>query len=426
MGFNIPLSALKNNVIAPKNYLRIATCNLGTSLDAELFSKFMTTYNPDIFLFQEAYSNNQKVIESVLNKDIWRISFKDELGIASRLEIAPLEIVNRDVVGGEGILAIRYLLRLSFADVNLFNLHIKSFRKGGEAIIYEGANGISEVKRVVKSQEKECDIVSRWIKSHNIVLIGGDFNLSNANPLYKKYWSSFTDAFSKAGFGFGHTKLTRLHGVRIDHILTDGNWKIISSKVGSYVGSDHLPVIVDIVFTGKYGSQANKGIIAYNDDKTAKEALVSEDFEISLGRFRNNEDAIVMIDNTEIYNQKYSLKVEPKKGVDYPKIGLQLDDVWDLMKYPIVSFAYKISKGAPLELWVKTVYNDWLLLAKTDSGQLINDENWHETRINAKNLIQTILPAVKLIKELRFLVPKGSETAGIFWINSFRIIKDSL
>ena len=63
-------------------------------------------------------------------------------------------------------------------------------------------------------------------------------------------WDDYTNAFSKAGFGFGETRWTTMRGitfgVRIDHILTNEHWRPQRCWVGPDVGSDHLPVIADL------------------------------------------------------------------------------------------------------------------------------------------------------------------------------------
>ena len=40
-------------------------------------------------------------------------------------------------------------------------------------------------------------------------LIAGDFNMPADSTIYRRCWSTFTNVFSGAGFGFGHTKFTQ-------------------------------------------------------------------------------------------------------------------------------------------------------------------------------------------------------------------------
>lgn len=78
------------------------------------------------------------------------------------------------------------------------------------------------------------------------VIIAGDFNVPVESAHYRDYWGNWSNALSREGTGFGYTKTTRYHGVRIDHVLVDDSWTIVSAWVGADFGGDHRPVIVEI------------------------------------------------------------------------------------------------------------------------------------------------------------------------------------
>src|SRR5439155_5647959 len=82
------------------------------------------------------------------------------------------------------------------------------------------------------------------------VLLAGDFNLPVESAIYRRSWSSFSNAFSTAGLGWGHTKLTSWHGVRIDHVLAGPGWQFRRCWVGPDVGSDHRPLIAEAQWVG--------------------------------------------------------------------------------------------------------------------------------------------------------------------------------
>jgi endonuclease/exonuclease/phosphatase (EEP) superfamily protein YafD len=95
----------------------------------------------------------------------------------------------------------------------------------------------------------ESEATRRWIsRSPRPVLVAGDFNLPVDSVVYRRSWSWLTNAFSQAGTGFGSTKFTRWHGVRIDHVLGGPGWHCRRCWVGPDVGSDHRPVIADMVW----------------------------------------------------------------------------------------------------------------------------------------------------------------------------------
>jgi endonuclease/exonuclease/phosphatase (EEP) superfamily protein YafD len=79
----------------------------------------------------------------------------------------------------------------------------------------------------------------------------GDFNLPVESAIYRANWAGFTNAFSQQGLGFGYTKHTRWHGIRIDHVLARSGWDIERAWVGPSAGGDHLPVIVELHLLGR-------------------------------------------------------------------------------------------------------------------------------------------------------------------------------
>jgi endonuclease/exonuclease/phosphatase (EEP) superfamily protein YafD len=83
------------------------------------------------------------------------------------------------------------------------------------------------------------------------VIVAGDFNMPADSDIYRENWQGYANAFSKAGFGYGWTVRGGHRGIvigaRIDHILTDGGMRVLRCETGPDVGSDHLPLIADIV-----------------------------------------------------------------------------------------------------------------------------------------------------------------------------------
>jgi endonuclease/exonuclease/phosphatase family metal-dependent hydrolase len=91
--------------------------------------------------------------------------------------------------------------------------------------------------------------------------MGGDFNISMWSPFYHKFVEKARLDNSRQGFGVIPTwspiKIRALPeflqpwlSIPIDYIFTrsgkDFDLHTISMKAGSYVGSDHLPVISEI------------------------------------------------------------------------------------------------------------------------------------------------------------------------------------
>lgn len=81
------------------------------------------------------------------------------------------------------------------------------------------------------------------------LLVAGDFNLTP--------WSEyFRDALEESGLhdaarGFGLARSWPAQfapaGIRIDHCLLSPQWRSVSTSIGPWLGSDHLPVVADLV-----------------------------------------------------------------------------------------------------------------------------------------------------------------------------------
>lgn len=98
-------------------------------------------------------------------------------------------------------------------------------------------------------RDEESGFARAWIMRGPDLptIVAGDFNLTVESAIYRRYWGDFRNAFGRAGWGTGYTKHTRHWGVRIDHILTSDNVGTQASFTGHDVGSDHLPLIADLI-----------------------------------------------------------------------------------------------------------------------------------------------------------------------------------
>jgi endonuclease/exonuclease/phosphatase (EEP) superfamily protein YafD len=80
------------------------------------------------------------------------------------------------------------------------------------------------------------------------MLIAGDFNMPSDEPTMAALRSSFLFAFEEAGLGFGYTRPSKYPWIRIDHILAGDEWVISRCSVGPDLGSDHLPLLAEVLY----------------------------------------------------------------------------------------------------------------------------------------------------------------------------------
>lgn len=88
------------------------------------------------------------------------------------------------------------------------------------------------------------------VNGHPFVL-AGDFNMPVESSIYQEVWADLKNAFCARGRGYGWSfrdsaLFIPIQG-RIDHILAGNGVIPVTCEIGPDVGSDHLPVIADIL-----------------------------------------------------------------------------------------------------------------------------------------------------------------------------------
>lgn len=92
------------------------------------------------------------------------------------------------------------------------------------------------------------DLIGRLSGANDLpVIIGGDFNMPIDSSMMAPLRRQYRDSFREAGWGFDYTRPTRWPFVGIDHILVSPEWDVRHSWVGPDVGSDHLPLLSEVV-----------------------------------------------------------------------------------------------------------------------------------------------------------------------------------
>jgi len=188
----------------------------------------------------------------------WHVEQRGRLLIASRWPIRQVTPHLNDHPPGRWppTNAVHSVIDRPEGSFNLVDVHLRTPRSALLKVL--DRHTIISVKRsrdltdLIEYRRQESEATSHWIDDldDRPLIVAGDFNMPVDSWIYRKYWSTYGNAFSTAGFGFGHTKLSPLgsfsYGARIDHILTARESKTVDCFVGPDVGSDHLPVVADL------------------------------------------------------------------------------------------------------------------------------------------------------------------------------------
>jgi endonuclease/exonuclease/phosphatase (EEP) superfamily protein YafD len=230
--------------------LRLLTCNLqGRDLKVPELADLIRETQPDIVLLQEYNSVDPS---DLFGRDDWAVRTAGEFCVSSRLPIEGFETLTRTGKKRRTI-AVRADVALFGHTLPIVSVHLVTPRRGLEAILLRGlSQGIRDFARIAAFQRFESEVLRRWVEeSPGSILLAGDFNLTSEHPLFRRDWSGYSDAFSRTGWGLGHTMLSRRVGLRIDHILSGEGWRPIKCwVVDRDVGSAHRPVIAKLIEDG--------------------------------------------------------------------------------------------------------------------------------------------------------------------------------
>jgi endonuclease/exonuclease/phosphatase (EEP) superfamily protein YafD len=246
MGFAVPWARLEP---APEGTrLRVLTFNRGLGrLKTRELIEFIERERIDLICFQEGGSNPAPELEAYLANG-WH---RDSKGfLATRLPIIA-ELDSEELPWDEwGLWPVRlYRVQVrteSGQDFLLAGVHMPTMRFAYEKLTEGDTPGF--YRYIDWRWEQMRRLVERLGESSDLpVLIGGDFNMPSDSPMMTWLRPRFAFAYEDAGWGYGFTRPTRHPWVRIDHLLASPEWAFTRCRVGPDLGSDHLPLIAEVV-----------------------------------------------------------------------------------------------------------------------------------------------------------------------------------
>lgn len=250
MGFNVGWRRWLEGDVAG-TAIRVVTYNVagGADLNTSL-PWIIERTRADILGFQECGGTLADGVRD-LPEIAWYTSTQDHLCLVSRYPVLSTRQLDREnfrVAGGSGIV-IEYTIDLGTRQLTLTNLHLETPREGlapvREGNVTEGF-GRLESKSIIR--DIESSQARRLVDDgEGAIVVIGDFNLPVESVIYRRHWGGMRNAFSRVGFGFGFTRLAGWIRARIDHILAGDGIQIVRAFVGPDFGSDHRPMIADLV-----------------------------------------------------------------------------------------------------------------------------------------------------------------------------------
>ncbi len=236
----------RNWLGAPARTLRIVTFNVdgGAWLGLDALERMQ----PDLIALEEC---DTELAERLRHAPGWHEATRSNLCFLSRWPIVAVDSLVPWNLGQRGFSGIgaAYTVRLPDQEIHVVNLHLDTPQKG-LAPLRSGA-GLGALEISTEIRDIGSNRTHNWVRGiHGPLLIAGDFNMPVESRIFRRYWGDYTDAFSEAGVGFGGSRVLPQFRVRIDHVLMGPGWRAVRAFVGPDLGSDHLPVVADLAWTG--------------------------------------------------------------------------------------------------------------------------------------------------------------------------------
>jgi endonuclease/exonuclease/phosphatase (EEP) superfamily protein YafD len=235
LGLIVPLYFGGGNPHAGATTLRAVNLNLHTrNRRFEDVRRFLRETAPDFFVLEEVNANWLHELEP-LKRDYPHIRARpreDNFGIAlfSRIPFESAEIVT---IGKAGVPSVVARIDVDGQSLTVVGIH---------PLPPAGGNGAAY------RNEQMVAVADYVAKQPGPVLLLGDLNMTSWSPYFGDFLRASGLRDSRRGFGVQPTwpAGSPLLRIPIDHCLVSPQFSILDRRIGPDVGSDHLPVIVEL------------------------------------------------------------------------------------------------------------------------------------------------------------------------------------
>ena len=235
--------------------LRVMTYNVKWGFrDAAAVLQNIAAASPDVILMQDSAGATESKL-AALRKPGWNEVRLNQYTVLSKYPVS--EPTEQWTTPDRTHSCMRCVLQLGARAVTLYDVHFITPRWALGSFADNGPDGTLDLEQNANLRELEAFMLADRIRAEKGPLIlAGDLNAPIQSRACKSLFrAGLRDAYSEAGVGYGYTygQSTPLERpfVRIDHILVSPEWAILNCREGSSLGSDHSPVVADLVLPDK-------------------------------------------------------------------------------------------------------------------------------------------------------------------------------
>tara|TARA_Y100001933_G_C19004145_1_gene565796 strand:- start:2624 stop:3676 length:1053 start_codon:yes stop_codon:yes gene_type:complete len=222
------------------------------NLENEIYD-FVTQKDPDIVCFQETYYAMKR--NNALNQ--YKYKFVDFIYGKHRGKVIQSIYSKYPILNIDSITFPNSSNNAIYADVlfktdtvRIYNLHLQSFRivPGLNTIQKEESGKLFKKSRGVMLKQYEQALLVRQNMDATPFkkIVVGDFNNTQYSNVYHVIKGDMRDSYFERGEGFGRTYDLWKFPLRIDYILTDPEFEVLSHQNFDVRLSDHYPVMATL------------------------------------------------------------------------------------------------------------------------------------------------------------------------------------
>ncbi|MBO0322118.1 endonuclease/exonuclease/phosphatase family protein [Muricauda sp. CAU 1633] len=213
--------------------------------------RFIKDRDPDILCIQEHDSRSMRY------KQLNQYPYGREIRYSPAGKSAQTILSKYEIVGHGSLDLPDTANNIVYADilygkdtVRIYNLHLQSFKIIPSAETFSEGQSEKNYRRLVSTFDKQLE-QAKIFDAHRkqspyATILCGDFNNTQFSNVYKIVKGNLTDTFLEKGEGFGRTYNLWKIPLRIDYILTEPNYQVISHTNFNEKLSDHYPVMATL------------------------------------------------------------------------------------------------------------------------------------------------------------------------------------
>lgn len=222
-----------------------------------LIYKFVADKDPDIVCFQETlYAMKRNgALGQYKHKFVDFIYGKYRGGKVIQSIYSKYPIVNIDSIDfpKSANNAIYVDILFNKDTIRVYNVHLQSFRivPGFNTIKnQESSKLFAKTSRVMLKQYEQANLIRKNMdETHYKKILVGDFNNTQYSNVYHIIRGAMNDTYFEKGKGFGRTYDLLRFPIRIDYILADPEFEVLSHQNFNDRLSDHYPVMATLKLT---------------------------------------------------------------------------------------------------------------------------------------------------------------------------------